>query len=613
MSLEAAKQFAESSGIVADSLCFTYERISDRSASMSQRPALDHCSFSIEEGSFVAILGENGSGKSTLARHINVLLQPQSGEISVFSMPGSDPAYEKQIRRSCGMVFQNPDNQIVATTVEEDAAFGLENLGIPAPEIRQRVAHSLELLKISELAKRSPDTLSGGQKQKLALAGILAMNPRCFIFDEATSMLDPQMRHELLRFVAELRRQNQLTMILVTHFLEEALAADRILYLQEGRLILDMPPREFFAEAAIHLPQLEVPSLYALLRRLEIEGLGSYLDLDGRSPERLAPLVYQRLGESRSDPVIDQRMKALQQSLSEERRVRAAAKPASDPVLRVDRLSFSYSESSAADQSTTLSEVSFELNRGECLAICGPSGAGKSTLIMHLNGLLQIQSGEIQVLDMDLKNRKNLKQLRRKIALLFQYPEHQLFAETLIDDIAFGPKALGVPAHLAYEKASAAALLMGFSEADFQRSPFSFSGGQMRRAALAGLLASDPEILVLDEPAAGLDPQSKRQLLEMLKDLQRQGLSLILVSHDVNDMANYADRILLLNHGQVVSEGSAQEILCNEELMRANGLELPDYAEFLKWMPAELNIKSEVLCLEDCLLELLESLLKQGA
>ncbi len=589
--------------------------------------ALSRVNLDIKAGEFVAILGANGSGKSTLARHMNALLLPDEGRVYIYGRDSLDQKNHKDIHRLCGMVFQNPDNQIVGTTVEEDIAFGLENLGIPPEEIQARVDATIQLLGLDSLRLMPPASLSGGQKQKLAIAGILAMNPSCLILDEATSMLDPKMRHELLSFIQTLRHRHELTLILVTHYMEEALTADRILLMQDGKIHYDLPPHEFFAKEDLEQFGLDVPPGIHLLRKLS-RHLDVPLTLKPKEldPRHLAAAAYQmikdqgylsssqwdkehvlsalpvaetaekakaldeKLNASETDaknPSVDAKRPSADDTRSKSDDARSSTSgpclewASADPVIHIEHLSHRY-EGSRPEQAPAIFDLNIQIKPQKVLAIAGASGSGKSTLIMHLNGLLRAQSGRVTVLGIDASDPKYFKQLRRQIGLLFQYPEHQLFAETLLADISFGPIALGVEAEQALRQSRKMAELMGFTESDYERSPFSFSGGQMRRAALAGVLASDPDILVLDEPAAGLDPIAKRQLLTLVRSLTQMGKTILMVSHDVDDIANYADEVLLMHGGKKVIQASVKEVLRQTDLLEENALEAPVTRRFIQ-------------------------------
>jgi len=247
-------------------------------------PVLQGIDLSIEAGDFVAIIGHNGSGKSTLARHFNALLTPTEGTLWINGKDTKDAANLWDIRRSVGMLFQNPDNQIVASIVEEDVAFGPENLGVPSGEIRQRVDDALAAVGMSEYAASSPHHLSGGQKQRIGIAGVLAMSPGCIVLDEPTAMLDPSGRREVLDTVTRLNRETGMTVILITHFMEEAAQANRIIVMEAGKVVMDGTPREIFSKVdAMQQLGLGVPQITALAHELTLQGLpisGTILTVD---------------------------------------------------------------------------------------------------------------------------------------------------------------------------------------------------------------------------------------------------------------------------------------------------------------------------------------------
>lgn len=260
---------------------------------------LDGVDLEIQSGSFVAVLGHNGSGKSTLAKHLNAILLPSGGKVYVDSMDTTDEQRLLDIRRAVGMVFQNPDNQIVANVVEEDVAFAPENLGVPSPEIRQRVDEALAMVGVSDYATHAPHLLSGGQKQRVAIAGVIAMRPRCIVMDEPTAMLDPVGRREVIDTVKSLNQQYGMTIVLITHHMDEAAQAQRLVVMSKGRIVLDGPPKEVFAKVEeLRAVGLTVPDTVALCWELRQAGLD--LPLDALSDAECAQALYQALSSGRS-------------------------------------------------------------------------------------------------------------------------------------------------------------------------------------------------------------------------------------------------------------------------------------------------------------------------
>ena len=273
--------------IETQDLCFSYD---EEKGGL----ALDNVSLSFEEGSFVAILGHNGSGKSTLAKHMNAILLPTGGKVFVGGMDTADEAHLFDVRKTAGMVFQNPDNQIVATVVEEDVAFACENMGLPPAEIRQRVDESLAAVGMTAFARHAPHLLSGGQKQRVAIAGVLAMRPRCIVMDEPTAMLDPSGRAEVMEAVRRLRKETGMTVILITHHMDEAAQADRLVVMAKGRVVADGAPKEVFQHVEeLKSVGLTVPETTELLWQLRQAGVD--VPLDALSDEECAQVLYDLL------------------------------------------------------------------------------------------------------------------------------------------------------------------------------------------------------------------------------------------------------------------------------------------------------------------------------
>jgi len=537
-------------------------------AMQGQRPvqAVRQVSFSIEKGAHVVLLGRNGSGKSTLARLMNGLLVPDEGQVLVDGKSTADDDSVYEIRRKCGMVFQNPDNQIIGTTVKDDIAFGPSNLGVPAGEILERIDRVLAMTGLEGLKDRAPHELSGGQKQKLAIASVLAMEPDCLILDEATAMLDPVARRDILELVQKLKRERGLTVVQITHHMEEALLADYVYVIGMGSIAFQGTPAQVFDQ----------------MDRVKAEGLSVPAHLE------IARLVAAKTGRPyERDEIIsfDGAVASVRRALKDlpQGTVRSCARaPAGqevEMVLDVRDLSYSY-DSPAGAPIAALHSVSLSVRRGEILGIAGHTGSGKSTLIQHFNGLIPAEQGKIILLGSDLSNRRVIREIRRQVGLLFQYPEDQLFEETVALDIAFAPKQQKKSPQQVEEAVLRAAKRLGI-ESILDRSPFELSGGQRRRVAIAGVLAAEPEIVILDEPAAGLDPAGRDDLFRDLLTLQSEGATLIVVSHDMELMTRFADRILVLKEGAVAGIGTPSEIVASEGFLEDAHLDMPAPKRFL--------------------------------
>lgn len=558
--------------------------------------ALDGVDLNIEDGEFFCILGGNGSGKSTFAKHLNALLQPDAGTVRINGMDASDPELVYDIRSTAGMVFQNPDDQLVATLVEDDIAFGPENLGVPSAQIAQRVREALKGVGLVGFERHETHALSGGQKQRVALAGVLAMEPRVLILDEASSMLDPRGRKGLMKACHALHDCG-MTIVMITHFMEEAAEADRVAVFRAGRVAMLGTPEEILTRAdELAQLNLDMPASCCLGTALRAKGVPVHAQV--REVDMVAEIAQAYADRSGEDT-------AGRSSASDSRVLDNASSAtdgaaASEPVIEISHLSHSYSLSArerrrwhkrsvTAGKSSkqalwgndpsspwALRDVSLTVRRGEFLGLAGHTGSGKSTLVQHLNGLIRPQEGSVRALGLDLSNKKDAAAVKAKVGVVFQYPERQLFAETVAQDVAFGPHNLGLPQDEVDRRVESSLSRVGLDLSTVgDKSPFELSGGQQRRVAFAGVLAMEPEVLVLDEPMAGLDPAARRDFLELIGRLHRDGLTVVMVSHSMDDLANCCDRIVVMNEGAVFAEGTPAQVFAHADELKSIGLGVP--------------------------------------
>ena len=547
---------------------FEYFRRDEDGNVESMIEALKDVSLDVEKGQFVAILGRNGSGKSTLAKHINALLFPSEGEVIVDGMDTEDGELRLKIRQTAGMVFQNPDNQIVGNLVEEDIAFGPENLGIPTADIWNRVDEALDKTGMEAFRNQSPNHLSGGQKQRVAIAGVLAMHPKCIIFDESTAMLDPQGRRNIIDVARGLQREYGITILLITHHMDEVLAADHVFVMKDGRIMGQGTPMEIFAQhKLLEECGLRLPVLYQYLDFLEQEQIidaVAYRNI--HNVEDLIAEMTRRYQKEQAD------LTEFPNDLIGEIQVE---RNAGEGIL-LNHVSYVYNKG-FADERTALNDVNLHITKGEFVAVIGHTGSGKSTLMQHLNGLYTATEGTVYYNGQDIADHDfSIKQLRQKVGLVFQYPEYQLFAETVEKDVCFGPENMDISKVEAQKRAYEAIEAVGLPDTIYDCSPLQLSGGQKRRAAIAGILAMQPDYLVLDEPTAGLDPYSAEKLLEMLKDLQvRQGIAIILVSHSMEEVAEYANRIVVMDQGKICFDEPTWKVFTRKQELEELGLAVP--------------------------------------
>lgn len=558
--------------------------------------ALDGVDLNIEDGEFFCILGGNGSGKSTFAKHLNALLQPDAGTVRVNGMDASDPELVYDIRSTAGMVFQNPDDQLVATLVEDDVAFGPENLGVPSAQIAQRVREALKGVGLVGFERHETHALSGGQKQRVALAGVLAMEPRVLILDEASSMLDPRGRKGLMKACRALHARG-MTIVMITHFMEEAAEADRVAVFRAGHVAMLGTPEEILTRAD-ELAQLNLDMPESCRLGMALRTKGAPVHAQVREADMVADIAQAYAERSRTGIV--GRPFASDLRIPDNVSSALDGADAPEPVIEISHLSYSYSLSarerrrwhkrSAAEGASNkqalwgndpsspwaLRNVSLTVRRGEFLGLAGHTGSGKSTLVQHLNGLIRPQEGSVCALGLDLANKKDAAAVKAKVGVVFQYPERQLFAETVAQDVAFGPRNLGLSQPEVARRVESSLARAGLDLATVgDKSPFELSGGQQRRVAFAGVLAMEPEVLVLDEPMAGLDPAARSDFLELIDRLHRDGLTVVMVSHSMDDLANCCDRIVVMNKGAVFAEGTPTQVFAHADELKSIGLGVP--------------------------------------
>ena len=569
-----------------EKVCFSYEQgeteqIADFDADEGAF-CLSGLDFSIEEGEFVAVLGHNGSGKSTLARLIDGLLTPSTGKITVL---GEEVNEENlfEIRKQVGIVFQNPDNQTVASIVEDDVAFGPENVGVPREEIGERIDFALSAVGMSEHRFSSVSRLSGGQKQRVALAGVLALKPKIMILDESTAMLDPLGRKEVMDAVLRLNREEKITVLLITHFPEEALLADRAIVMSGGKIAMEGNPFEIFTrETELKKCGLSLPAPLKICRALQKGGLPVK---DCLSPKELAEeIVRAKTLAKKTDA-----------SFLCERKKPAAESGFQNGVL-ANNVSYIYNPSSPFE-THALEGVNLAVYSGDFFGIVGHTGSGKSTFVQHLNALIKLPTAEkkykekkrkkglpktetrLEVAGYDLtKKTTDFQALRKEVGMVFQYPEYQLFAETVFEDVAFGLKNFsnGKLTEQEIEKAVKEAIeRVGLCYEEVKnRSPFELSGGQKRRVAIAGVLVTKPRVLVLDEPAAGLDPLGKAEIMKLLHGIHDDWCkTVIIVSHDMDEIAENCTRAAVFAGGKVVRADEVRKVF--DDTVCEAGLDLP--------------------------------------
>lgn len=559
---------------------FTYSEESEHRKTDFSLRGID---LSVAEGEFLAVLGHNGSGKSTLARLIDGLLFPTEGEITVFGSPVKDDKTLFEIRKQVGIVFQNPDNQTVASIVEDDIAFGPENIGVKREEIGERIDFALSAVGMEEYRHAMTNRLSGGQKQRIAIAGALALRPKILILDESTAMLDPKGRREIIDIVRKLNKENGITVVLITHFPEEALLADRAIVLNRGEIVMQGLPNEILKNGELlETYNLTLPRPVRLCQALSKHGILVKDTLDERE---IANGILRSLGDKKG------RYAPITKKQSEEKPL----------AVDVRGLSYAYDEATPFE-TVALKDVSAWIEQGEIVGVIGHTGSGKSTFLQHLNALIKLPTAKkkykenkkhpkgntvftVNGFDLTDKN-TDFKQLRQTVGVVFQYPEQQLFAETVFEDVAFGLKNFNSnlspeETETAVKEALTAVGLDYHAVKDV--SPFELSGGQRRRVAIAGVIVSKPKLLVMDEPAAGLDPLGKEQIMSLMQSLKKSWCeTVIFVSHDMDEIAENCTSVMVFSSGSLVCKETPEELFSKEDELLKLGLDVPFTAKVCK-------------------------------
>ena len=526
--------------ISIEDLTFTY--------SQSERPALRNIQGEMKDGTIVAVMGHGGAGKSTFCCSLNSLVPrffrgAYQGRVMV---KGQEVARHKvsEMSRTVGLVLQDFEAQLFSTNVELEMAFGPENHCLPRSEIERRIQRYLTFVGLERLRQREPATLSGGQKQRLAIGSVLALEPKILVMDEPTTDLDPQGREEVLSIAGRIREEGRMLLV-VDHEPETAAWADQVWLMRDGQVAAQGSPTEIL---------LDVP----LLKSCGIKPL---------------PLVelFQAMGWPGRPLTVEMAIDLIQKhNLAEHRKLRLT-EVASDhtkgpPILKAEGLKYIY----PTYQVEALRGVDLSVWEGEFIAILGQNGSGKTTLAKHFNGLLKPTSGRMSIQGKPTTEYTH-RELARRVGYVFQNPDHQIFSKTVKEEVGFGLKMLGEDLKTIEKRvaeALAAVGLQGYEE----KVPFTLTKGERQRVAVASVLAVQPQVIVLDEPTTGLDYGHQRNMMEMLKNLNRSGHTVIIITHSMWVAAEYTKRTIVLKDGCILSDGPTRLVFADESLLTRTSL-----------------------------------------
>ena len=522
-----------------------------------EKPALDGVGLEVAEGEFVVVMGPSGAGKSTLCTTLNGLVPhffrgKMEGEVRVHGRSTREGKVG-EFAREVGLVFQDFEAQLFSTNVALEVAFGPENFSVERDEMGRRVERVLGRVRLEGFDGRQPATLSGGQKQRLAIASVLAIEPRVLCLDEPTTDLDPVGKLGIFEIARELKERDDVTLIVVEHETEETLDADRIVVLREGSVVADRPAREILRDVRLLEESRVMPP-----------GVARFFHEMGFWQAQLPLTPTEGLGEFRRRGwrVDTEKHKELVAEDADRE------KGYGGPLVEVEGLSHRYPNGVVA-----LGGVDLTVRRGEFLAVLGQNGSGKTTLVKHFNGLLEPTEGSVKV-EGEETGEQGIRKLGQTVGYVFQNPDHQIFSDTVAEEVAFGPKIRGMEDEDVSERvkeALAAVGLEGYEKED----PFGLTKGERQRVAVASVLAVRPEVLILDEPTTGLDYAEQRSMMDLVQRLNEAGSTIIVVTHTMWVVAEYAHRAVVVRDGGVVLSGTVREVFAEEEQLRDASLRPP--------------------------------------
>jgi energy-coupling factor transporter ATP-binding protein EcfA2 len=545
----------------------------------SDSQVLSDVNLELKKGEFVLLVGPSGCGKSTLVRCFNRLIPEISG--GSFSgrvlLQGKDLKNEKirKLALEVGMVFQNPETQLFCMTVAEDISFGPENLGLPRTEVLSRVEKALKAVRLEKLSNHFIFTLSGGEKQRTAIGGNLAMEPEILVLDEPTSDLDPTGTQEVLELLKRLNEEKQTTLILIEHKLDSVFEiADRMLVMDKGRFIFDGKPFEILCREEETLKKLGIhpPQLTEVAHLLRMDSEASIVPSYENVLNRLAKLL--QIPASQFESQIEQihetsssteTFSSIETSSSIETCSSLLPSEENLPFVRIENLCYRLE-----DGPEILKDINLDIKNGEFLALLGHNGAGKTTLAGHLIGFCRPSSGRILLNGKDIE-RYSTAQLSKKVGYLFQNPDSQIFMDSVIKEVRFGLENMGIPKERIEKLVNESLETMELSSYK-NRHPHSLSRGQRQRLAVASILALEPDLLVLDEPTTGQDRGHILKFLDKIKELKKLGKTVILITHDMELVAEYAERIVVMKQGRVLLDGPTAKVFLSTDKLNEAGI-----------------------------------------
>jgi energy-coupling factor transport system ATP-binding protein len=534
----------------------------------AERPALRGVSFAQAAGEMIGVMGASGAGKSTLAKCLNrIIPEFEDGDFhGAIRIAGESLEHLRvcEVAPKVGMVFQDFESQLFSTNVAHEVAFAMEQVGMDRAEMDRRIMPALEAVGLRGFEHRDPMSLSGGEKQRLAIASVLALRPSVIVLDEPTTDLDPEGRAEVFELIAKLRAQG-LSLIVIEHESEELRAADRIVVLREGEIATDGLPSEVFARTELLTACGVRPP--GLGHALELLGVNAQpKDVDQAFEEILR--AYPQLGSAGNSGETHPERPPAGTAAGRDARPTERGRA----LIEIENVSFSY-----PDGPRVLDSIDLKVEAGEFLAIVGQNGSGKTTLAKHIVGLLQPAAGRVTI---DGKDRAQMRpaETARAVAYVFQNPDHQIFAATVDEEVAFGPRNFGLADDEIRRRCDEAIQAVGLQN-ERPSDPFLLSKGERQRLAVASVLVLRPRMLILDEPTTGLDHREQLRMMALVRDLNRAGIAIVIITHTPWLVAEYARRVVLMRKGAKIFDGGVREFFMQDELLRSSSFRAPEITE----------------------------------
>lgn len=574
----------------------------------ADKPALNSIDLEVKKGEFIAIMGPTGSGKSTLLLLLNGSIPHYvegtlEGDIIVAGL-NTKEARIPEIAQHVGLIFDDPEVQLVCPTVEEEVAFGPANLGIPREEIQRRVESSLNTVRLRGFERRNPYTLSGGEKQSVAIAAVLAMQPEILVCDEPTSMLDPLGEKKVYSVIRDLNKKYGMTCILAGQESEEiAEFADRILILNHGEIVAEGSPSKVFEEKMDLLEKIGIrpPQVSILAAKLKKRNLW----------KSAIPLTLEEakieLARMLEENVTKQIVRRIEGEIEEEKIIREQTKR--KMIVRFDDVYFNYPE----EHDYALKNINLTIRESEFLALIGQNGSGKTTLSKHIIGILKPTKGKVFVNGYDTL-KASTAELARTVGYCFQNPDHQLFSLNVKEELSFGPRNFGLQPDEIERGIVDAMKIVGLSENILDLPPRALGKGERQRVAFASILTWNPKIFVIDEPTTGQDLRESLFIMDTLKDFNKRGKTVIFISHEMELVAQYATRIAVMHQGEIILDASPKTVFTRTDILHKTNIE-PPQVTFLANKMEKWGVSPSILTIdemEEFLKETLEGKMDAG-